>query len=319
MKIRFFRNIVLVLSVIFLLGAFISSCNKTNTPSTPAPGTNSIIAVLQNASDASVFVSGLAKVHLDTVLNGVGPYTVFAPTNDALAASGITTAYFNSLPNDSLKKLMLYHIIGANYTSANLPAGPNAKMIVGSGDSIFITKNVSGIYINGFPLISQDILASNGVVNALSHILLPPMGNIMKTIKSDTLFSYMVAAITRASQGSKNIDSLLSIGGPYTLFVPVNNGFRVAGFATINDINNANADSIANIVLYHILPSRTFTSDMTNTQSRVTLNDSTFMFTSAAGVRQIQDKQNNGAANMLSINVMASNGVLFAIDKVLVP
>ena len=319
MKIRSFRGVALFLALIFVLGTIISSCNKTNTPSNNNNGTNSIITILQGASDATVFVSALARVHLDTVLNGTGPYTLFAPTNDALAASGVTTAYLNSLPDDSLKKILLYHIVGANLLSGGLPAGPNAKLIAGNGDSIFVTKNVSGIFINGFPLITGDIVASNGVIDALSHILLPAKGNIIETLQSDTSFTYILAAIHRASQGSTNLDSLLSVGGIYTLFAPINSGFRAAGFATIDDINNLPADSAANLVQYHILPSRTFTSDMTNTQSRVTLNGSNIVFVSTSGQMQIQGNKNNGAANALSVNVVTRNGVLFAIDKVLLP
>jgi len=319
MKIKSSRSILFISSVILVVGVVIAACNKTNTPSTVAPGTNSIKSILQNATDATVLSSAIARVHLDTIFNGTGPFTLFAPTNDAFTAAGLTSSVLSAMPDDTLKNLILYHTIGANLTAASLPAGPNAKIISANGDSVFVTSNANGIFVNGVPLLSVDILASNGVIDAVSQVLFPPKGNILETIQIDTSFSYLVAAIARASQGSTRVDSLLSNGGPYTLFAPVNNGFRAAGFATTDDINNANADSIANIVLYHVLPSRIFSPDMIVGQPRVTLNDSSIVFQLSGSVRQVKGNQNTSAANALAINIMAHNGVLFVIDQMLLP
>ncbi|MBS1596858.1 MAG: fasciclin domain-containing protein [Bacteroidetes bacterium] len=319
MKIKFSPGIISLFTAAFIMMVAFNACNKSTASTGPAPGTTSVSSILKNASDATIFATAMARVHLDTVFNGAGPFTVFVPTDAAFAASGVTFATINNLSDDSLRKFLLYHTVAANLLSSNLPAGPNAKIVTAGGDSIFVTNVSNSIYVNGVPLLAADVLANNGVIHALQRALIPPRGNIVKTLQSDTSFSFLSAAITRASQGTTDITSLLTNNAPYTIFAPINNAFRSAGFATTDDINNANADSIANIVLYHILPARIFSTDMTSGQAAKTLNDSSVLFGLSTNVRQIKGNQNSAPANTLAINVMATNGVVFVIDQLLEP
>lgn len=316
---RFLRTAFNSVMVMMLVGAIATSCVKSNSTSGVAPGTTSISAILKNANDATLFSAALTRVHLDTVLDGSGPFTIFVPTDASFAASGISKSTLDNLSDDSLKYLLLYHTVAANLLSSSLPAGPNAKVITANGDSIFVTNASNAIYVNGFPLLAADVLASNGVIHALQRALIPPRGNILQTLEGDSSFSFLAAAIARGSQGTTDINTILTTGGPYTLFAPINDGFRAAGFASIDDINNASADSIANIVLYHILPSRTFSPDMGSGQTATTLNDSSVVFSVGNNVRQIKGDKNDTPANTLAINVMATNGVLFVIDQMLRP
>ncbi len=318
MKIRSSGNIRFLFAASMALAIIVTGCEKTSTPPPNAPGATTVAGIIQNATDATVFASALAKVHLDTVLTGQGPYTVFVPTNAAFINSGIND--LSGYSDDSLKNLLSYHIIaGVGLLSTNFPTGPNAKIVVANGDSVFVTANSTGVYVNGIGASNSDILASNGVIFAMSGVLLPPRGTLMQLLQADTTFSYLVAAIARASQADVPLGDLLSTGAPYTLFAATNNGFRAVGFNSIDSINNTDPDKMANIIKYNILPARMFTSDVTSGQTRPALNDSLITFTSAIGVPQIHGIGNSAPSNVTAVNIMAHNGVLFVIDRLLLP
>jgi uncharacterized surface protein with fasciclin (FAS1) repeats len=158
---------------------------------------------------------------------------------------------------------VLYHTIDVKYTASELPDGPNAKVITASADSVFGTKNSSGVYVNGIKVQTANIVASNGVLHTISKVLIPPVGNLVESVLADTTLSYLAAAVVRASQGSVNVAAILSSGGVFTVFAPTNQAFRDAGFASIDGINAADPNVLAAILTYHVLAGRVFSSDLT--------------------------------------------------------
>ena len=281
----------------------LSACNKSNSPS----GSNS------NTSTVSSI--------LNTVLSGPGPFTVFVPTDSAFGAYGINNVTIANIPSDSLRKIFLYHVLsGVTLLSTSFPQVSAAKIITASGDSVFITNNSAGLFVNGIPVSDADIIVSNGIIQAMGlRPLLPPTGNLMDLLNADTSFSYLVTAINRASQGTTNVLQQISTGGPYTLLAPVNAGFRQYGFQTLDDINNANADSLARMLQYHLVLGRTFASDISSGQSFNTALQDSVVFTSTGFQRQVKGNGNDVNANVLTVNSLARNGVMFSIDQLLVP
>jgi len=319
MKLKFSSNIAGLLISSVILCFTIPGCNPTNISSGITPGSSTITSVLENATNTTVFVSLMKRTGLDSVFNSPGPFTVFVPVDNAFTGSGITDSILNSYSDSAVRQILLYHTIAAGLLSSRFPPGPNGKLVTANGDSVFVTVNSTGVFVNGIPVAAADIIASNGAIDAMPQVLIPATGSILQTIQADTSFSFLVAAITRASQGSLLIDSMLSTGGPYTLLAPGNNAFRNAGYATTDSINNANPDSIANIVLYHIIPNRMFTSDINGSTTVPTLNDSTVLFTVTSTTPQVLGKQNTYPANTIAVNIMAHNGVVFVIDQLLLP
>ena len=160
---------------------------------------------------------------------------------------------------------MLYHTLSGLVKAANVPAGPDAAVPTAGGDSVYVTNNSKGGYINGIKVVTPDVAASNGVIHVIGRVLLPPSGNIVQVAQSDTSISYLVAVVLRASRGNSNVAQVLSGNGPYTVFAPVNDdAFRAAGFPTINDINSTEPNTLASILTYHVIGSRIFSSDLTN-------------------------------------------------------
>ncbi len=309
------RSLMSILSLSLLVFA-VSSCDKEddNTPAAPPTITSQVVA----GANLSLLESAVVKANLATTLDGAGPYTVFAPTDDAFAASGITASTINTLTAAQLQTILLYHTLPAEVFAANVPAGPNAKVITASGDSVFVTKNATGVYVNGINVTQADIDASNGVIHLISRVLLPPAGNIVEVAQANSNFSFLVAAVLRASTGSTNVAQILSSGGPFTVFAPTNDAFIAAGFANIAAINAADPNTLASILTYHVIPGRVFSSDLTNGATPATANGATVTIGLTGGAT-VKGKTNTTASNIIGTNIMARNGVVHVIDKVLLP
>jgi uncharacterized surface protein with fasciclin (FAS1) repeats len=297
--------------------SFFLSCTKPSTgPLPPIVTTGTIAQVLSTVSNTTFFNAMLIQTGLDSTLKGTGPFTVFVPTDTAFALAGFTVANLSALPDSVLYRLVTYAIIdGISLGSATLPLGPDAKIVTAGGDSIYVSNNSTGIFVNGVPVTQTDVPASNGTINAVMSPLIPPNGSLLQTLSTDTVFSFMSAAIARASQGATNLDTLLS-SSPFTIFVPSNSAFQTFGYATINDINNANPDSLASLVEEHIVPKRIFSSDFTQSDGAVTLSGSTLNILGGQ-IPGIKGTSNFGFIGFVATNIMASNGVIYIISGVL--
>jgi len=312
-----FSRIAAGLMVAFAMFA----CNKSNSPSGINGNTSTISSILKVATNATIFYNGLTRTGLDTVLSGSGPFTVFVPTDSAFGSYGINNVTIANISNDSLRKIFLYHILsGVRLLSTTFPQVSASKIITANGDSVFISNNSAGLFVNGIRVSSSDIIVGNGIIQGMgSRPLFPPTGNLMDLLTGDTTFSYLVTAINRASQGTTNILQEISSTGPYTLLAPVNSGFRQYGFQTLDDINNANADSLARILQYHLIPGRNFASDISSVEGFNTVLQDSVQFITTGIQRQIKGNGSDTTANVIRVNLLARNGVMFSIDQVLLP
>jgi uncharacterized surface protein with fasciclin (FAS1) repeats len=313
-----------LLKKLFLAGAFLSTtalvftnCKKKNDPVPTSSKT--ITQIVVDDDNFSTLEAAVLKAKLETTLAGVGPFTVFAPDNTAFAASGITSQVLATLTDIQVKNILLYHTLAANVPAANVPAGPNAKVITASGDSVFLTKNTAGVFVNGIKVKQADIFASNGVIHAIEKVLIPPAGNLVVTAQANPDFSYLVAAILKASTGKTNVAGLLSGSGIYTVFAPTNKAFIGAGFPTIASIQAADPDVLTSILTYHVIAARVFSSDLTNNAQPTTLNGGKVTIKLTSGAQVLGVGNGTNASNITATNIMASNGVIHVIDRVLLP
>ena len=300
--------------VIMLLFTF-ASCKKKN-DKTPETGT--ITTIVSNSPDFTILKAAVVKAGLAATLDGKGPFTVFAPTNDAFKASGITMETINSLSADALKGILLYHTLGAKVVAADVPAGPNANVATVGGKDIFLTKNSNGVFVNGVSIVKADVMASNGVIHAISRVLMPPTGNIVEAAQANPNFTYLVAAVLRASQGTTNVAQILSSAGPFTVFAPTNDAFKAAGFATIGDINKADPNTLASILTYHVISARVFSSDLMNGAQPKTANGGTVTIGLMNGAT-VKGNKNTTASKITATDMVTTNGVIHVIDQVLLP
>lgn len=306
---------ILTLSLVSLSVLFMfSSCKKKD----PVVVNGTITAIVSNSPDFTLLKAAVVKAGLAGTLDGKGPFTVFAPTNEAFAASGITMATINQLSPDALKGILLYHTVSGKLLAKDLPSGPNANVTTVAGSDVFVTKSDKGVFVNGVTVTQADIIATNGVIHTISRVLMPPAGNIVEVAISNPNFSYLVAAVLRASQGTTNVASVLSGAGPFTLFAPTNDAFKAAGFATTDAINNADPNTLAAILTYHVIAGRVFSSDLTNGAMPKTVNGGTLTINLTNGAT-VKGKSNTTASKITSTDLVTTNGIIHTIDQVLLP
>ena len=310
-------------SVLFaaLLGAAISfsSCEKDDDPQVV---TNTITDVVVANTSFSVLKEAVVKANLATTLSGAGPFTVFAPDNTAFASAGITSSTVTALSATQLSDLLLYHTIGSKILAANVPAGPNAKVVTAGGDSVFVTKNAAGVFVNGIKVAVADIAADNGVIHQLSKALNKPSGNIVATAQAaGSGLDSLVKAIVRANNapgGDPTLINTLSTA-TITVFAPTNAAFtQLLTALGTNDINNIPVATLLAVLRYHVVGGRAFSSDLANGNLAMLAGGNTTISLTAGAT--IRGNGNGGnASNIIATNIMARNGVVHAIDRVLLP
>jgi len=260
-----------------------------------------------------------------TTLLGNGPsnkkLTLFAPTNDAFAAAGITT-----LPNQAtLDAVLTYHVIDDEVLASELPSGSAA--ITTLGGKFYLSNNgANGVFINAKTQVTAtDIKGSNGVVHVINRTLLPPSQTIAAiatglSTGAAPQFTQLVAALARTSgTGTDLLAAASDATANLTVFAPTDAAFQALYTALgVNGVNDIDLATLTAVLKHHIVAARVFSTDLTNGTAS-TLNGN---ITISATNGTIQDGQGNTAnlsSNAGLLNVLATNGVIHTIDKVLLP
>jgi uncharacterized surface protein with fasciclin (FAS1) repeats len=148
------------------LALFATACDDTNEPE--------LQNIPETAASAGSFTTLLAAVEaagLATTLANEGPFTVFAPTDEAFAALPAGTVESLLADPDALASILLYHVIAGEVLAADVVSLTSATTLQGSSVSIDAS---SGVKINDANVIQTDVLASNGVIHVIDKVLLPP-------------------------------------------------------------------------------------------------------------------------------------------------
>lgn len=297
------------------------SCKKDETTT---PVSNTITDIVVSGASFSTLETAVLKANLQGTLSGTGPFTVFAPDDAAFAASGITNATLNTLSAAQVQNILLYHTIGAKILAADVPAGPNAKVIAANGDSVFVTKNASGVYVNGIKVNAADVAADNGVIHAIGKVLIPAAGNIVETAVASGLDS-LVKAVTRATTapgGDPTLAATLSTAR-LTVFAPTNAAFtQLLGALNLTKIDDIPMATLLAVLRYHVVGGRAFSSDLSNSNLAMLAGGNTLINLSngTGGVPTITGNGNgSNKPNIIATNIMCRNGVVHLIDRVLLP
>ena len=130
-----------------------------------------IVSIASSNENFSTLVQAVQAADLVDTLQGEGPFTVFAPTNDAFAMLPDDIVEFLLQPEnkDLLVDVLTYHVVSGNVTSNQLSTGTVESL--GGGLSVAVSQN--GVIINNASVIQADVEASNGVIHAVNRVLLP--------------------------------------------------------------------------------------------------------------------------------------------------
>ncbi len=290
-----------------------ASCKDDDDPGvTPNP---TVVDIAQSDTSFSILVAALQKANLVTTLsNRSANFTVFAPTNTAFRNAGITAAaiagFTPAQVNDVLTPILTYHVVAAKVNASAVPASDTVKTV--NGKNLFASKNANGVFVNGVKVVTTDLNAANGVVHVINSVLIPPTKTIAQIVTDDPAnFSLLLTAVVRAG-----LAGTLSGPGKFTVFAPVNSGFPAA-LDTDAEINAAPTATVAGIVGSHAFATNIFAGDLVAGATGATVNPAT---TLTIGLNPATVKitgSANTASNITTTNIVATNGVVHVINRVL--
>lgn len=313
--------------------------------------TSTIVETAQATDALSSLVAALSKADesegtdLIGTLSGTGPFTVFAPTNEAFTALLNSLDGFNSLDDFDtdekraiLTTILQYHVVaGVAATSDTLSDGQAITTVQGEDVTVVLNE---GVFIDDATEINAqvslpDVSASNGVVHVINKVLLPQA--IIDALNADeeeegmdeTLVDIVVAteplSLLEAAVIKAELVDTLNSEGPFTVFAPTNDAFEallmVLGddYMSLDDFDTPEEiELLKSILLYHVIPAKVLEADLAAGDVPTAFADNSLSIINNDGTFVIGDASETNA-NITGTDIMASNGVAHTIDKVLLP
>jgi len=289
---------VFVLAIAFTLNA----CSDDSTTSSEMQDP-SITEIAAANAQFSTLVGALQATGLDEALDGEGQFTVFAPTNDAFAA--LPEGTLESLTEEQLEAILLYHVLGAEVLSGQLEAQQAPETL--SGEEIFVVASNNGVTVNAAASVtSADIEARNGVIHVIDQVLLP---DAFGTIVDNAAKRYFLSSLVQAVIQADLVDALLG-DGPFTVFAPTDDAFA----AIANIAADLTVEELTDVLLYHVIQGEVLSTDLQPSQEATTLNGETITIEVSGGAATI-----NGTSGITMVDIRGTNGVIHVIDEVLLP
>jgi transforming growth factor-beta-induced protein len=256
----------------------------------------------------NTLVKALNVTGLDTALRGVGPFTVFAPTDAAFALLDqkvLTDLVTNH--TDILSDILLYHVVSGKIMSTDLSPGI-VNVTTLNGANITVTVNSTGVFINDAQVIIVDVVCTNGVIHAIDAVLMPPM-DIVDTAIVNGNFNTLVTALNVTG-----LDTTLRGDGPFTVFAPTDAAFALLDPDLLNDLVTNDTDTLTQILLYHVVSGTIMSTDLTPGVTTVTTLPGSNITVTVNGTGVfINDAQ------VIIADVVCTNGVIHVINLVLIP
>ena len=318
------KNLFKIIPILLISLTTLQSCNNNDDDNVEDVST--IVNLAVDSADLTSLVAALDRANLVSALNGEGPFTVLAPTNDAFAAF-LSANNFNSLedvPVDILTKVLLNHVISGSLISTDLSTGYANTLATSAASqtplSIYVDTS-NGVRFNGVSSVSAaDILAVNGVIHKVDAVIGLP--NIVTFATADPNFSTLVSALTRSDLttdfvGVLSTDSATA-PAPFTVFAPINDAFNrlliELDLASLSEIDEPTLDIV---LKYHVVGgANVLDSNLTDNLTVSTLSgDITADITGGARLTDSSGR----VSDIIATNVQANNGVIHAINKVILP
>ena len=295
-----------------LLLAFVAGCGGND------DHPDNVVQVAQGDSRFSILVEAVQAAGLVDTLSAPGPVTVFAPTNDAFAAllGELGVSKDQLLANKPLLTAVLkYHVVAGKVPSSAVPLG---KAINPVGGGYFKVDKVGAnlVITDGrnrtSKIVQADVAASNGVIHAVDKVLLPADKTVVQTAIANPDFSILVEAVTAAGLGDT-----LSAPGPFTVFAPTNAAFAslLAELGVTKAQLLDDKALLTQVLTYHVVPALVLKADVPLNTPVKTVQGETF----TVGPDLAITDQRARRANIVATDVLASNGVIHVLDKVILP
>jgi uncharacterized surface protein with fasciclin (FAS1) repeats len=320
------------------LALTLAACGDDADESSDAPTTEAsaeagtIVDVAASTEGFSTLVAAVQAAGLVDTLSSEGPFTVFAPTDDAFAAAlaslGLTADELLA-DTDTLTSILTYHVIAGEVPSSEVVTLDGQSVPTVNGAEVTISVDGDTVMVNDATVTAVDVEASNGVIHVIDSVLLPPAGDemtdesmgdsmedsagtIVDVAVNNGSFQTLVAAVQAAG-----LVETLSGEGPFTVFAPTDDAFAAAleSLGLTAEELLADTDTLTSILTYHVIAGEVPSSDVLTLdgQSVPTVNGAPVSINVDGTTVLVND------ATVTAVDVDASNGVIHVIDSVLLP
>jgi uncharacterized surface protein with fasciclin (FAS1) repeats len=267
--------------------------------------TETVVGIIVNSTAHDTLEAAVIAAGLDDDLSGEGPFTVFAPTDDAFAALPAGTVETLLADSAALANILLYHVAGVDALSTDLSDGQRVMTL--QGGDVVVTINETGVFINEAQVTMANLDATNGVVHVIDAVLTPPPATVVDIIVNSEVHTTLETAV-----GIAGLGGALSGEGPFTVFAPTDAAFAALPDGAL-DALVADSAALANVLLYHVAGAEAYSSDLEDGQRVMTLQGGDVVVTINEMGVFIND------AEVTVANLQALNGVVHVIDAVLTP
>lgn len=273
---------------------------------TPLP---SIVDVATGSEDFETLEAALIAADLVDTLNGPGPFTVFAPTDEAFEAlpAGLLDSLLLPESKPQLTNVLTYHVLAGAVEAETAITLPYAGALNGQRIPFFYDANI-GFFVDGAMVTTTDIQCSNGVIHIIDAVMIPALTDIVTTADDAGSFTTLDVAL-RATR----LREPLAMTGPYTVFAPADSAFADLPAETIQALlDEPGRATLSNILTFHVVPGRIY-SDQLMGADLTTLQGRNLRF------------RDNGThigvegAKIVTGDIETTNGVIHVIDKVMIP
>ncbi|HNB59042.1 MAG TPA: fasciclin domain-containing protein [Phycisphaerales bacterium] len=288
---------------------------KTASYVTEVKETKDIVDTALAAGKFNTLAAALKAAGLVDVLKGKGPFTVFAPTDEAFAKlpKGTVESLLKPENKEKLAAILTYHVVSGEATADKVVKMTSATTV--NGQRVDISVKDGKVWLDQLAQVTTtDIACSNGVIHVIDSVIMPSDKTIIQTAGEVGSFKTLLAAIDAAG-----LKSALEGTGPFTVMAPTDEAFAKLPPGTVeNLLKPENKDKLAAILKFHVLPGRVYADQVVTMKESVkTLQGSTFMIKVQDG--KVWIGNDKAMANVVTPDVEASNGVVHVIDTVIMP
>ncbi|MHC5212457.1 MAG: fasciclin domain-containing protein [Planctomycetota bacterium] len=261
------------------------------------------------AGSFKTLAAALTAADLVDTLKGEGPFTVFAPSDEAFAKlpEGTVETLLKPENLDQLIGILTYHVVPGRVMAEQVVELDAAGTV--NGQRLSIEVREGKVYVAGSKVVSTDIKASNGVIHVIDSVMLPASDDIVQTAANAGTFKTLAAALTSAE-----LAATLQGEGPFTVFAPTDEAFAKLPKGTVETLlKPENREQLVSILTYHVVSGRVYSPEALKAGKAGTLQGQDVTIRMADGKARVND------AGLVSTDIQASNGVIHVIDTVLMP
>jgi transforming growth factor-beta-induced protein len=268
--------------------------------------------IVETAVEAGKFktlAAALKAADLIDAVNGKGPFTVFAPSDEAFAKlpKGTVETLLKPENKDKLKAILTYHVVPGKVMAKDVVKVTGAKSL--NGQRIDVKVDGSKVMVDGANVVATDVSCTNGVIHIIDSVILPADENIPAVATKAGKFKTLLAAAKAAG-----LVDALSGDKALTVFAPTDEAFAKLPKGTVEDLlKPENKDKLAAILTYHVVEGRVYSEDALAAKAAKTLQGGSVKISVKDGVAYVND------AKILATDIDASNGVIHVIDSVILP